>query len=84
MVAFHHPLVPGWIFSKAKGTGTVSLAPPSGGPGTRAGKRRGAGPTFAPGAGDSPAFTLLGRRVREAPANGMGPRAPQPPLRTGP
>lgn len=60
MVAFHHPLVPGWIFSKAKGTGTVALAPPSGGSGAR--ERRGAVLRFVPETGSILLETDPGRR----------------------
>lgn len=64
MVAFHHPLVPGWIFSKTKAAGTVSLAPAAGNPVTR----RGAALLFGPIADGDRFFTVLGRRVPVVPA----------------
>jgi hypothetical protein len=66
MVAFHHPLIPGWIFSKTKAAGTVSLAPAAGRPGAR----RGAALLFGPSAGGDRVFTVLGRRVPAVPADG--------------
>lgn len=78
MAAFHHPLVPGWIFSKTKAGGTVSVFPrPQAGNG-----RARAGAALVPGIPPQAVFgsgawifSLTGRRL---PAEGSRPGVGSP------
>lgn len=62
MVAFHNPLVPGWIFSKVKGGGTVSIAPRIAARPVRAGSALVFGGPLK-GEGGEGIYSLSGRRL---------------------